>query len=98
MGQTDLEMRPAFLLAALASIGVQGKTESDWAKSIWDDVKEAVTCASCEGLLGTLKLVAGLGQEALIRVVTDVCIISGVCLHPFPSCRVDLQRMRSRLI
>ncbi|KAH8428809.1 sphingomyelin phosphodiesterase [Aspergillus melleus] len=71
-------MRPAFLLAALASIGVQAKTESDWAKTIWDDVKEAVTCASCEGLLGTLKLVAGLGQEALIRVVTDVCIISGV--------------------
>ena len=75
-------MKPAFLLATLASIGVQATSESDWASSIWDEVKEAVTCASCEGLLGTLKGVADLGQEALVRVVTEVCIISGVCfLH-----------------
>ena len=75
-----LEMKPALLLATLASIGAQATSESDWASSIWDEVKEAVTCAGCEGLLGTLKLVADLGQEALIRVVTDVCIIGGVCL------------------
>lgn len=32
-----------------------------------------------QGLLGTLKLVAGLGENVLINVLTDVCKLAKVC-------------------
>ncbi|KAE8323320.1 Metallo-dependent phosphatase-like protein [Aspergillus sergii] len=72
-------MRPAFFLAALASLAsTHANPEADLAGSIWDDFKGAVTCAGCEGLLGALKLVAGLGQSALEHVVTDACKLAGI--------------------
>lgn len=42
-------MRPAFFLAALASLAsTHANPEADLAGSIWDDFKGAVTCAGCE--------------------------------------------------
>ncbi|GAB1191546.1 hypothetical protein APSETT444_000725 [Aspergillus pseudonomiae] len=67
-------MRPAYFLAALASVaGTHANPEPDLAGTIWDDIKGAVTCAGCEGLLGALKLAAGLGQSALENIVTGAC-------------------------
>ncbi|KAF9887833.1 Sphingomyelin phosphodiesterase [Aspergillus nanangensis] len=74
-------MRPAILVAALASSLAHGHPQSNitnWAEEIWDDIQETITCAGCQGLLGTLKIVAKLGENTLTNVLTDVCIISGV--------------------
>ncbi|KAB8075568.1 Metallo-dependent phosphatase-like protein [Aspergillus leporis] len=72
-------MRPTFLIAALATLaGTHARSEADWAETIWDDFKGAVTCAGCEGLLGALKLVAGLGQNALEGILTEACKLAAI--------------------
>ncbi|KNG87226.1 sphingomyelin phosphodiesterase [Aspergillus nomiae NRRL 13137] len=73
------DMRPAYFLAALASVaGTHANPEADLAGTIWDDIKGAVTCAGCEGLLGALKLAAGLGQSALENIVTGACKLAAI--------------------
>lgn len=73
-------MRLTTFVAALASLAtIHGASSENWASTIWDDIKETITCAGCEGLLGTLKLVAGLGENVLINVLTDVCKLAKVC-------------------
>ncbi|KAH2086964.1 hypothetical protein KXX03_009301 [Aspergillus fumigatus] len=72
-------MRLTTFVAALASLAtIHGASSENWASTIWDDIKETITCAGCEGLLGTLKLVAGLGENVLINVLTDVCKLAKV--------------------
>ncbi|KAE8147116.1 Metallo-dependent phosphatase-like protein [Aspergillus avenaceus] len=72
-------MRPAYFIAALASLtGIHTKSEADWAEIIWDDIKEAFTCAGCEGLLGALKLVVDIGQNAMENVLIDVCKLAAI--------------------
>ncbi|PLN78564.1 sphingomyelin phosphodiesterase [Aspergillus taichungensis] len=71
-------MKSTFFVAALAAVvqaesSGSGTDEPNWAEKIWNDATSAVTCAACEGLLGTLKSAAGLGQHALENILTDVC-------------------------
>ncbi|KAJ5179742.1 hypothetical protein N7492_002952 [Penicillium capsulatum] len=75
-------MKLLALFAALAPLvslhRVQAESADIWISDIWDDFKEAVDCASCQALLGGLKLVAGLGESFMEDVLTGVCKISGV--------------------
>ncbi|KAJ5081511.1 hypothetical protein NUU61_009775 [Penicillium alfredii] len=76
-------MRLAVLLAifGLLASGVQSKSADEWITTIWDHFKEAVDCSSCQILLSGLKLVADLGEPALVDVLTGVCNLSGAEDH-----------------
>ncbi|KAA8649172.1 hypothetical protein EYZ11_009840 [Aspergillus tanneri] len=65
------------LLLPLLSYTV-ASVQADWVQTIVKDIKNAITCAGCEGLLGALKLVADIGEGTLIRVITDVCIVTNI--------------------
>ncbi|KAJ5712779.1 hypothetical protein N7493_009247 [Penicillium malachiteum] len=74
-------MKFAIIMAMLSAwaVIVTAHTESteSWITSIWDDFKEAVDCASCQVLLGGLKLVAAFGESFMEDVLIGICDISG---------------------
>ncbi|KAF7171965.1 hypothetical protein CNMCM5623_004235 [Aspergillus felis] len=72
-------MRLTTIVAGLASLAtIHGASGQNLVNTIWDEIKQTITCAGCEGLLGTLKLVAGLGPHVLMNVLTDVCKLAKV--------------------
>ncbi|KAJ5559987.1 hypothetical protein N7513_002386 [Penicillium frequentans] len=76
-----LKMKQAALVAMLVFwipfANAHTESAESWISNIWDQFKEAVDCTSCQALLGGLKLVAGLGDNFMIDVLTGVCDISG---------------------
>ncbi|CAI7634968.1 unnamed protein product [Penicillium crustosum] len=59
--------------------GVQAETQVEQSiTSIWDDFKNAVDCGTCQVLLGSIKVTAGLGEKFMIDVFTGLCKITGV--------------------
>ncbi|KAJ5570471.1 uncharacterized protein N7459_009901 [Penicillium hispanicum] len=74
-------MKRGTLLATLASLAltaVHAESAESWVASIWDDFKVAVDCASCQALLGGLKLVTEFGESFMEDVLIGVCDVSGV--------------------
>lgn len=42
-------MRLTTFVATLASLAtIHGASSENWASTIWDDIKETITCAGCE--------------------------------------------------
>ncbi|KAJ5787285.1 hypothetical protein N7457_002275 [Penicillium paradoxum] len=59
--------------------GVDAESQLDKTiAAIWDDFKNAVSCGTCQTLLGSLKVASGLGEKFMIDVFTGLCTVSGV--------------------
>ncbi|CRG86965.1 sphingomyelin phosphodiesterase [Talaromyces islandicus] len=77
-------MRQSFILKALVlGLAICDQTSSsalvdrDLASEIWDDIKNAATCAGCQVILAALKGVSDLGTTVLVDTLTEVCKLSG---------------------
>ncbi|PYI29289.1 Metallo-dependent phosphatase [Aspergillus indologenus CBS 114.80] len=66
-------MRAAIVLATLLTALAVCQDHDYWVDRVWGELQQAVTCATCEILLGTLKAVAHQGPDVLRAVLTEVC-------------------------
>ncbi|CAI7640204.1 unnamed protein product [Penicillium manginii] len=64
--------------ASFASSDGDDVVKRSSASDILSDIENAVTCSSCEALLGILQGLAHLGNDAFVDVITDVCVLAGV--------------------
>ncbi|PYI20978.1 hypothetical protein BO99DRAFT_411333 [Aspergillus violaceofuscus CBS 115571] len=66
-------MKAAIILATLLTALAVCQDHDYWVDRVWGELQQAVTCATCEILLGTLKTVAHQGPDVLRAVLTEVC-------------------------
>ena len=45
---------------------------------IWDAIESAASCAACETVLGLLQVIAHLGNDDSVDVITEICILAGI--------------------
>ncbi|CAK7226792.1 hypothetical protein SEUCBS140593_006361 [Sporothrix eucalyptigena] len=45
---------------------------------IWDAIESAASCAACEAVLTLLQVVAHLGNDDFVDVITEICILAGI--------------------
>ncbi|OJJ42903.1 hypothetical protein ASPZODRAFT_75285 [Penicilliopsis zonata CBS 506.65] len=62
--------------AAVASPSAISKRST--ISEILADIEEAATCTACEALLVVLKVLAHLGNDDFVDVITEVCILAGI--------------------
>ncbi|KAI1321123.1 Metallo-dependent phosphatase-like protein [Xylariaceae sp. FL0255] len=66
------------ILGGLSTALGETLAKRDTVSEILADIEDAVDCAACEALLVVLQVVAHLGNDAFVDVITDVCIAAGI--------------------
>ncbi|RAK72122.1 uncharacterized protein BO72DRAFT_501323, partial [Aspergillus fijiensis CBS 313.89] len=66
-------MNTAIILVTLLTALAVCQDHDYWVDRVWGELQQAVTCATCEILLGTLKAVAHQGPDVLRAVLEEVC-------------------------
>ncbi|RAH46803.1 PPN1 endopolyphosphatase family protein [Aspergillus brunneoviolaceus CBS 621.78] len=66
-------MNTAIILVTLLTALAVCQDHDYWVDRVWGELQQAVTCATCEILLGTLRAVAHQGPDVLRAVLKELC-------------------------